>query len=607
MKEKRQYKKYIFDFILAIYQCINLLTQVHSFFRKGIRSAKNRKVIYYLFFFLSLEPGSASYAHVSLLPELEIQLQSDANTAIPCNQGLGNCMVTIAQNSSCLSRPGSITITNTSRVVAQNISTFSNDANFLTYVVQNNGCPPRLYPGASCTISFHTNTGVTFLIPNVAVKGSNTSARFFDMQAIICSPPSASISASPSSLDMTTVGPESIQNIYVINSSSSPVNAENIKANLNGAGGAISASYANCSLVAPGSTCTITLTAHNVLPTTSIEIQGNNTNLVSVSLSVVSPTVSLSVPSTAIIPVNDPTGVDITVANLTPNTITNVGVDLSSTGWTGVTSTTCPVLAGNGTCTVKITSNTVQPYLAQGGIIFTGDGPNISNPIALAFSIYGYLVFSIPDSSTAYVVDNNDASGSPVVWSSDGTGGTNPDFTSIWGVAENSTSLAPFPNATEPSGQTATQYPGQQNCNGGTDGVCNSQNIFIYYNSFSSSAPVSTNYYAAGLCHQITADNSGTVSEGTWYLPAICQLGPDEVGRGSGCTSSMENIATNLFLLGFVSNLATNQLYWSSTEASNAPMNAAWYQEFRPGPVSEPFPNVKSGVFAVRCVRAVNY
>lgn len=601
MSDKRQHKH-----VSNFYLIREVITQTYSWLRKNIKAFEKAKIIYCAFF-LFIGPCSELQAHVSTVPELQIQLQPDANSEVPCNKGLGSCVVTIAQNSSCLPQPGSIKITNTSKIVAQNISIFSNDNNFLNYVVQNNGCPPRLVPGASCTISFHTNTGITFFVPNVTVKGRNTSVRFFDIQAINCIPPTALISSTPLSLSMTTTGPASTQNIYVTNSASSSVNAEAISANLSGTGGALNVAYTNCSSVTPGSTCTITLTANSALPTTAITIQGNNTNLISTSVTVLSP--SLSVPSTAIIPVNDPAGVHITVSNLTANTIMNVGVDLSSTGWTGVTSTSCPILVGNGTCTVTITSNTTIPYLAKGGIIFTGDGLNASSPIALAFSIYDYLVFSIPDSSTAYVVDNNDAAGSPVIWSSNGLSGTSADtdYTSLWGIAESSTNLVPFPNATAPSGQTAIQYPGQANCNGGTDGACNTQNIYSYYNNIISSAPVSTNYYAAGLCYQITADNSGSVPQDTWYLPAICQLGPDEGGAASGCTASTENITTNLWFLGFVSNLAINQFYWSSTEDSSNPQGAAWYQELRPGPVSQPFANVKFGEFAVRCIRAVNY
>ncbi|MDR3501589.1 MAG: hypothetical protein P4L79_03310 [Legionella sp.] len=605
MHYQRQHKTFGAKFSLGRYQRINLCVQPHSVLRKHINILKRKMTVHYLFFFIFLGFSGVALAHASLLPELMIQLdQPGAKTMIPCNKRLGSCSVTVAQKLSCLAQPGSITITNTSKIAAQNIRAFSADSNFLAYVVQNNKCPARLLPGASCSISFYTNMGLMFLVANVAVKGSNTAAVFFDMQAINCNPSVALISASPLSLNMTTTSPGNVQTISVVNSASSSIDAEAITVDLSGTGGAISANYTNCNSVAPGGTCTITLTANSVFPATTISIKGQNTNLVSVGVSVVSQ--SLSVPSTAIVPVNDSVGVDIPVTNLTANTLTNVGIDLSSTGWTGVTSTTCPVLSGFGTCTVTITSNTATPYLAQGGIIFTADNLNVSTPIALAFSMYGYLVFSIPDSSTAYVVDTNDAAGSPVIWSSTGISG-DTDYTSLWGIGETSTSSIPIPNATEPSGQTATQYSGQQNCNGGSDGACNSENIFIYYNSIISGAPVSTDYYAEGLCYRITTDNSGGVSAGTWFLPAICQLGVYGGGVDAGCGSSTENITTNLFLLGFVGDLQTNQFYWSSTESSSTPLGSAWYQEFRPGPVYEQFPNVKFGQFSVRCIRAVSY
>ncbi len=592
-------------FSLGHYQRINLYLQTHSILRKHMNILKRKITIHYLFFSILLCFSGGVHALASMLPELMLQIdQPDAKTMIPCNRGVGACSVTIAQQLSCLSQPGSITITNTSKIVAQNIRAFSADSNFLAYVVSNNKCPARLLPGASCNISFYTNIGIMFLVANVAIKGNNTAPVYFDMQAINCNPPVALISASPSSLNMTTTSPGNVQTISVVNSASSSINAEAITVDLSGTGGAISASYTNCNSVAPGGTCTITLTANSVLPASTISIKGHNTNLVSASVSVVS--LSLSVPSTAIVPVNDSLGIDITVTNLTADTLTNVGIDLSSTGWTGVTSTTCPVLNGFGTCTVNIASNTTTPYLAQGGIIFTADNFNVSTPMALAFSMYGYLVFSIPDSSTAYVVDTNDAAGSPVIWSSTGISG-DTDYTSLWGIGETSTSTIPIPNATEPSGQTATQYSGQQNCNGGSDGACNSENIFIYYNSIISGAPVSTDYYAEGLCYRITTDNSGSVSPGTWFLPAICQLGIYGGGIDAGCGSSTENITTNLFLLGFVGNLQTNQFYWSSTESSSTPLGSAWYQVFRPGPVSEQYPNVKFGQFSVRCIRAVSY
>ncbi len=53
-------------------------------------------------------------------------------------------------------------------------------------MVQNNGCPTSLSPGANCSISFGTNTSTAFLVPNVSVKGSNTNATFFNINAIQC-------------------------------------------------------------------------------------------------------------------------------------------------------------------------------------------------------------------------------------------------------------------------------------------------------------------------------------------------------------------------------------------------------------------------------------
>lgn len=105
-----------------------------------------------------------------------------------CSQSMQNCSINVAPNS-CLTPPGSVSITNNSPIVAKNISASSTDANFLTYVVQNNGCPASLYKGQSCTISFYTNTALAFLVPNILVKGSNTNATAFDMNAITCTPP----------------------------------------------------------------------------------------------------------------------------------------------------------------------------------------------------------------------------------------------------------------------------------------------------------------------------------------------------------------------------------------------------------------------------------
>lgn len=310
---------------------------------------------------------------------------------------------------------------------------------------------------------------------------------------------------------------------------------------------------------------------------------------------------TLSVPATAVIPVNDPTGVSIVVTNLTSSPAINVHADLSGTGWgSNVTSSTCASIPSNGTCTLTLKSTSPTPFIAQSNIPIIGS--NVASPptMALAFSIDGYLVFSVDNNNRmASVVANSDASGpNGIIWSSDVAG--NPDFASIWGIAETSTSSSPFPNASQPVGQEATQFAGQQNCNGSTDGYCNAQNVLIYYSAPVTNPTVNPNYYAAGLCHKIASDNSGVVTPGTWYLPAICQL-------GGGSTCAAQNIADNLYYLGFSIDLRGDKLYWSYTEASDAPFGDAWFKDFNDAGESGTNKAFKGDQLLVRCVRDFNY
>ncbi|CAM3043660.1 Uncharacterised protein [Legionella steigerwaltii] len=119
---------------------------------------------------------------------LIMQVKGDhKNAASYCSPSLQNCTIQITQNSiGCLSQPGSILITNNSRINAMDINASSTDSNFNTFVVQNNGCPATLPPGARCTISFFTNDPVAFTVLNVIVKGANTSTTLFNIEAFQC-------------------------------------------------------------------------------------------------------------------------------------------------------------------------------------------------------------------------------------------------------------------------------------------------------------------------------------------------------------------------------------------------------------------------------------
>jgi trimeric autotransporter adhesin len=283
-------------------------------------------------------------------------------------------------------------------------------------------------------------------------------------------------------------------------------------------------------------------------------------NVTNVSVNCVTNTTTVTASSTGTISVNGSSG-SITITNTGIYAAYNVYAVLPG-GWSGVTqdASNCAVLAPANTCILTFTSTT--PYVAQGNISITADNITSAPTTALAFTLDGYLVFSVPTASTALVLADSDAS-STTFWSA--------TFDDIAGITD-----------------TSTAPP----CNGATDGACDSVQIEAYYGT-----PYAN--YAAGLCDEITSDNSGTVPMGTWYLPAICEWG----SAGASCPSGLANIDTNLVQLGF-GGLTT--LYWSSTEVSSSPTNSAWayfalFSSNRQGVAG------KNSPLNTRCARAVTY
>ena len=100
---------------------------------------------------------------------------------------------------------------------------------------------------------------------------------------------------------------------------------------------------------------------------------------------------------------------------------------------------------------------------------------------------------------------------------------------------------------------------------------------------------------AAVDCNNST---SGGALPGTWYLPAICQMGP--AGQGAGCPSGLGTM-DNLMQLGFA---VLDQFTWSSTEYSTS---GAWVQLFYSAGNSYQASTDKSFVFSARCVRSMTH
>lgn len=270
-------------------------------------------------------------------------------------------------------------------------------------------------------------------------------------------------------------------------------------------------------------------------------------DVTNVGVACVSNTTTISVPATGTIPA--------TLGGLTTNTVTvtnNGGVAATNVrailpdGWSGVTqnSISCATIDVNDTCNLVFSSTT--PYVAEGGIVITGD--NITSPpptMALAFTIQDYLVWAV-SGSEAQVIDTTDLALTP------------------WGnfVVTNAQSL--------------------------TNGFQNTSKI-------QSTSDIGTS--AAVNCYNSTV---GGASVGTWYLPAICQMGGS--GQGAGCVTGTANIDTNLVQLGFG---GLSGFYWSSNEFSGSPTGLASYENFSSGGGSGQGYFSKSISLGVRCSRAL--
>ena len=360
-------------------------------------------------------------------------------------------------------------------------------------------------------------------------------------------------------------------------------------------------------------------------------------------------------------------------------TITNTG-DAAATGldidyptWpTGTTATSdCGAnLAASATCTITVTPSTtptsncstagIAPTPGVITVSATGVADVTSNVVVLNYGcIYqgGYIFAMTETADTAesiggtVVTQTDQAPRWPggIVWSSNGMGSAaaNVSYDIIPGIAETSLSAGPSPIPTYATAQTTfnTTYVNESTylfpssgsfsaCNGRTDGACNSRNILALYNAtyngvdyittnyglgvapyMLSAGQTTRSYYAAGQCSVTISGQPG------WYLPAICEMGPDS--NGSGCSVGTQNMVTNLpSLLGIADNNgalttacswgnsglnSTNCLagfYWSSTEDSLYPQDVAWEQYFASGGSGQFYYNKYDGD-GVRCVRVL--
>lgn len=303
-------------------------------------------------------------------------------------------------------------------------------------------------------------------------------------------------------------------------------------------------------------------------------------------------------------------------------TITNTGgfpatnLAVTSPNWpTGTSSvTTCGnTLAAGDSCTMTITpgntatSNGTNPCSngtapIPGLIQITANNAHSLSVPAVVLNygcIYqGGYVYAFDDTTPntqnvggKIIATTNQAVPYPhgAIWSSNGNSGNSGDvaYDAIYSISETSTLSLPHPNNGQVAGQTA--------CDGAIDGLCNTKNIYTYYQYNATGAPVNFPFYAAGLCKQVI--NGYT----DWYLPSICEMGYGSPRCGSASSPTLQNMQSNLVDLNNLRLLAG--FYWTSTQQAANPQTGAWYHYFDSDNNSLQDSTNKGNQMGVRCTR----
>lgn len=325
----------------------------------------------------------------------------------------------------------------------------------------------------------------------------------------------------------------------------------------------------------------------------------------------------------------------ISITNTGSNPALNVSYFTSSLpSGTSILPSSCGTILPSGQCDLTITpGNTPSAAVSDTApipITLSVSGTN-TNTLTSTITILTYgsvyqggYVYAVNDSTpntgsiggkVAALTDQSSAT----IWSSNGAGnvGATVSFDLIPGISETSTTSSGAPTYqlsqssfdTTYSNANTFPFPSASSffaCDGATDGACNSANILTLYNTYItnymngssppfmlSSGPTALTYYAAGLC-------TGTISGySDWHLPAICELGYDDLGLtscGTATAPTTQNMQSNLFDAN-IGGLVAEE-YWSSTQPT---FDNAWFQDFYS---MSQFANSKDFTLNVRCARA---
>lgn len=319
---------------------------------------------------------------------------------------------------------GLVTVTNSmgSSEPAENVAATIPGASNIS--VQSTTCSTVLAIGASCTITFTTSVveGPT----NIGIGGNNTNTANVTVTATPI--PIATLSVNPTTLLFTE---NFTGDVTVTNDASSPVAAENVAASIPGGSG-ISVQSTTCgAILMIGGSCTITFTSATEEGPTTIPIAGDNTNAVSVDITVINqPHISITSPvqQNRVVTVSFalPLLLEITNDVGSTNNATAITVsDKAACPNLSVDDSNCVSVAPGTSCILQLSSNT--PY-APCTITVSGSNTANSPTTQIAFSYLGGLVFVESAGSGKVVIDA--AEGFDSSWTStytDITGATSLD------------------------------------------------------------------------------------------------------------------------------------------------------------------------------------
>lgn len=413
--------------------------------------------------------------------------------------------------------PAAIVVTNTSaEAAAANVAADLTGTALENNVTQDaSGCQV-LAAGASCSLYF--TPGNTAVSPvQVAIEADTGQPVAATIEVALPTAATLSLAGSPLQLQGDRSAPTG--GILTVTNTSTALTATNIVAQLSGTAldGIVVQDASSCISVAPGASCTITLTPDNSgtgVASTPIAIQGDNTALITADISInAAPLLSISVSPSSLSLIVDGSTKSLTVTNTSSSNADNITSHFNNTALAGLITesgntcaatlppaASCVLTFTPGSTGVPQTTATVSgPQTTVASVDFTIRDLHIGD------SYQGGTILRLPSGSTPGLVGLSVLS----------SGGWAPNTSTLVGAASN------------------------------TDGLANSTLIANLYIT----SP------AADCLTYSTIDGGVTYDE--WYLPALSELmdmisnaaAQSISGFGGPRWSSTEDSATNAWFV----------------------------------------------------------